>query len=133
MNNPIIQHSSFNKIVNLFPDRKNNKLGRHKIHKYYLIQHIINVLIIGTPWRKLDQTFCSYSTSYWYFIELQRRGFFKHTFLLQVKSLLDKSICSIDSTTCTSQHFKDHDKWDGKNKKIGTKISLIIDKIYDSI
>lgn len=117
----------FNYLLETLPTPKQLRRGRKRASKEALLCGILQVLVNGVAWRKIADCGCSYSCCYRYFKELQRRGLFNLGFDTLSKEKTNILECSIDSTTVTSFRFKELTGWDGKHKKIGTKLSIISD------
>jgi len=114
--------------MELLPTPKQRKTGRPRVNKEALLCGILQVLVLDIPWSKIFDCDCSYSSCYRYFKEIQRRGVFHLVLEALAEDKTDISECALDTDTTTSFRFKKGTGWDGKHKKIGTKISLITDK-----
>ena len=123
----LVSDEVFNYLLGVLPDPKQLKRGRKRVKKKALLSGILQVLRLGIPWYQIFDCGCSYSSSYRYFKEIQRRGEFHlvQEGLSRIKT--DVTECASDTTTVTSFGFSDMTGWDGKHKKIGTKVSLISD------
>lgn len=126
--NKLIPESQFKKLLNILPTPKQKVRGRKRADKRALASGIIQVLFNGTAWRKIAECGCSPVTCWRYFKEVQRRGKLKLLFKCLATGKTDITEGTIDTTTVTSFRFKGLTGWDGKNKKCGTKISLLSDK-----
>lgn len=113
-------------LINLASPKQLN-IGRKRVPKEALLNGILQVLVNGTAWNKIAYCGCSYSSCFRYFKEIQRRGILNLIFDALSKDKTDIAECSIDTSTVTSFRFKYLTGWDGKHKKIGTKLSLISD------
>lgn len=71
---------------------------------------------------------CGYASCWRYFQELQRRGKLKLIYRSLAQDKTNVIEGAIDTTTATSFRFRRMTGWDGKHKKIGTKISIFADK-----
>lgn len=118
----------FRKLMVILPTPKQQKEGRRRVQKEALVCGIVQVLKNGVGWGKIADCGCSYVTCYRYFQELQRRGELKLIYETVAREKTDITQGAIDTTTATSFHFTHMTGWDGKHKKIGTKISLFADK-----
>ena len=123
----LVSQSVFDFLLNNLPTPKQLPQGRKHIDKKALLNGILQVLVNGVAWNKLADCGCSYSSCFRYFKEIQRRGLLNLLFDTLFRDITDISECSIDSTTITSFRFKNLTGWDGKHKKIGTKLSIISD------
>ena len=126
--NKLISPQVFEELLEYLPTPKQKKRGRKRIIKKYLISGIIQILVLGIPWRKMFDCGASPSSCYRYFKELQRRGIYEKFFKLKVSEKTNIEICSIDSTSVTSYRFNHGVGYDGKHKKHATKISALSDK-----
>jgi transposase len=123
----LVSNQVLNYLLEILPTPKQLKRGRKRVSKEALLSGILQVLVNGVAWRKIADCGCSYSCSYRYFREIQRRGDLHLVFNALARDITDISECASDTTTVTSFRFKDTSGWDGKHKKIGTKVSLISD------
>lgn len=124
----IIDPCLFNQLLLLLPDPQQKKTGRHRCLKEALLFGILQVLINGVTWKKIIEDGASSSSCHRYFQELQRRGWPKGVFTqLQLKKT-DLTLTASDTSTATSFRFRYGTGWDGKHRKIGTKISLLTDR-----
>ena len=89
---------------------------------------ILQVLVNDVAWGKIAQCGCSYVSCYRYFCELQRRGKLKLIFKTLSQEKTDVAECAIDTNSASSFRFGRMAGWDGKHKKIATKISLLTDR-----
>jgi len=124
----LLPKEQFNELIENLPTPRQKRFGRKRCEKKALLTGILQVLILGIPWNKIFDCGCSPSSCYRYFKELQRRGIFKErfTFLAEVKT--DIAECAIDTDSTTSFRFQYGSGWDGRHKKMATKISLLSDK-----
>ena len=123
----IIPQKQFDELVNILPTPRQKRLGRKRCQKEALLNGILQVLINGVAWSKIADCGCSYASCWRYFKELQRRGILKLICKAYAKKKTDITEGAIDTTTVTSFRFKSETGWDGKHKKIGTKVSLFTD------
>ena len=123
----LVSDEVFSYLLSVLPDPKQLKRGRKRVRKEALLSGILQVLRLGIPWYQIFDCGCSYSSSYRYFKEIQRRGEFHLVQEGLSRTKTDVTECSSDTTTVTSFGFSDMTGWDGKHKKIGTKVSLISD------
>src|SRR3989304_8707447 len=124
----LVSQKVFGKLSQVLPTPKKKKRGRSRINKNLLLNGILQVLVNGVAWRKIAACGCSYVSCWRYFQELQRRGKLKFIYEALARKKTDVVEGAIDTTTATSFRFKQMTGWDGKHKKIGTKISLFTDK-----
>lgn len=124
----LILQKQFEKLLSLLPTPRQKKEGRRRCKKKVLLNGILQVLINGVCWKKIAECGCSYVSCFRYFKEIQRRGKLKLIYEIIAYKKTDIKESSIDTTTVTSFRFKTMTGWDGKHKKIGTKISLFADK-----
>jgi len=118
----------FKKLYELLPTPYQERRGRKRLLKQSLLNGILQVLVNGCSWNNIAECGAS-STSCWrYFKEIQRRGKLKLIYEVLSQRMTNIEEGSIDTTTATSFKFKHMTGWDGKHKKIGTKISLLTDK-----
>ena len=118
----------FEKLLNILPTPKQNRKGRKRCNKALLLKGILIVLRYDIPWNNLDIDSVSGTSCWRYFNEIQRRGILKRIHKALANESLNINICSIDTSTTTSFRFKSCTGWDGKHKKIGTKISALSDE-----
>jgi transposase len=124
----LIPLRQFNLLLELLPSPKYKGTGRPRCRKEALLNGILQVLVNGVCWKKMAACGASPSSCHRYFQEIQRRGILKEYFLSLSHGKTDVSECAIDTSTATSFRFRYGTGWDGKHRKIGTKISLLSDK-----
>ncbi len=124
----LLPKSQFRKLLNLFPEPRQQEEGRQHIGKKALLTGILQVLINGVAWKKIADCGCSYVSCWRYLEELQRRGILHLIFKRLAREKTDITISAIDTTLVISFHFRGMTGWSGKHRKIGTKISLLCDK-----
>lgn len=124
----LVSKKIFKKLMAILPTPKQKREGRRRVQKEALLCGIVQVLKNGVSWGKIADCGCSYVSCYRYFQELQRRGKLKLIYEVLSREKTDIKEGAIDTTTATSFHFTHMTGWDGKHKKIGTKISLFTDK-----
>lgn len=124
----LLPQKQFEELLTKLPITRQKREGRRKCQKEYLINGILQVLVNGVAWNKIAECGCSYASCYRYFRELQRRGELKLIYETLAVEKTDITEGAIDTTTATSFRFKKMTGWDGKHKKIGTKISVFSDK-----
>lgn len=124
----LISPQVFEELLKCLPTPKQKERGRKRCDKVSLVSGIIQILVLGIPWRKMFPCGASFSSCYRYFRELQRSGKLKKIFQLKVSEKTDIKICSIDSTSVTSYRFNYGSGFDGKHKKCATKISTLADQ-----
>lgn len=124
----LVSEKVLKRLLKVLPTPKKKKRGRSRIGKRLLLNGILQVLVNGVAWRKIAECGCSYVSCWRYFAELQRRGKLKLLYEALAREKTDVIEGAIDTTTATSFRFKRMTGWDGKHKKIGTKISLFADK-----
>lgn len=115
-------------LLNLLPTPKQRNVGRPRCPKEALLTGILQVLVNGVAWKKLTEGGASSSSCHRYFQELQRRGLLKEIFQLLQDHKTCLLVCAADTTTATSFRFRHGTGWDGKHRKVGTKISLLTDQ-----
>ena len=125
--NKLIKPFVFTELLRLLPTPKQKRLGRKRCSKEALLWGVLQVLKLGIPWSAINDTDCSYVSCYRYFKELQRRGKLQLVYETLAREKTDISQGAIDTTTSTSFRFRALTGWDGKHRKIGTKISLFTD------
>lgn len=123
----LVSQSVFDFLLVNLPTPKQLRCGRKHVDKEALLNGILQVLVNGVAWNKMAPCGCSYSSCFRYFKEIQRRGVLNLVFDSLAKDKTNITECAIDTTTVTSFRFKNLTGWDGKHKKIGTKVSLISD------
>lgn len=109
------------------PTPKQKRLGRRRCPKEALLTGILQVLRLGIPWYQINDCRCSPASCWRYFREIQRRGKLQLVYEVLAREKTDIRQGAIDTTTSTSFRFKALTGWDGKHRKIGTKISLFTD------
>src|SRR3989344_8763759 len=124
----LIPQKQFELLTQLLPTPHQKKEGRRRCSKESLLNGILQVLINGVAWSKIAECGSSPVSCWRYFQELQRRGKLKFIYEAYANAKTDIIEGAIDTTTATSFRFKHMTGWDGKHKKIGTKISLFTDK-----
>ena len=102
-------------------------MGRRRCKKKALINGILQHLVNGVAWRKIAKCGASPASCWRYQRQLQRRGKLKLIFKVLANEKTDVAEGAIDTDSTTSFKFKRMAKWDGKHKKISTKISLFTD------
>ena len=123
----LVSKCVFDFLLKVLPTPRQRKYGRKRVEKEALLNGILQVLVNGVAWNKIAPCGCSYSSCRRYFKVIQMRGLLHLVFEALLEEKTDISECAIDTTTVTSFNFKYMTGWDGKHKKIGTKISLISD------
>lgn len=116
------------KLLLILPTPRQKRRGRKRVRKEALLNGILQVLVNGVGWGKIAECGCGYASCYRYFQELQRRGKLKLIYEALANKKTDITEGAIDTTTATSFRFERMTGWDGKHKKIGTKISIFTDK-----
>jgi len=124
----LIRQEQFNQLLSLLPTLHQKKEGRRRCSKKSLVNGILQVLINDVAWRKTADCGASPTSCWRYFRQLQKRGKLKLIYEVLAKTKTDITEAAIDTTTTTSFRFRRMTGWDGKHKKIGTKISLFTDK-----
>lgn len=124
----LVPKKIFDELLRILPTPKQKRFGRKRCQKKALLNGILQVLVNGVAWGKIAHCNCSYVSCYRYFKELQRRGDLKLVYKYIARSKTDITVGAIDTTTVTSFAFSSTAGWDGKNKKIGTKISIFADE-----
>jgi hypothetical protein len=102
-------------------------MGRKRCKKKCLVNGILQHLVNGVAWRKIAKCGASSISCWRYKRELQRRGKLKFIFKMLADGKTDITESAIDTDSTTSFRFKRMAKWDGKHKKLSTKISLFTD------
>lgn len=123
----LVSDEVFNYLLEVLPNPKQARRGRKRVEKKALLSGIIQVLRLGIPWYQIFDCGCSYSSCFRYFKEIQRRGAFHLIQEELARTKTDIAECAIDTTTVTSFRFSDMTGWDGKHRKVGTKVSIISD------
>lgn len=123
----LVSDEVFNYLMEVLPAPKQLKRGRKRVRKEALLSGILQVLKLGIPWHQIFDCGCSYSSCFRYFKKIQRRGAFHLAQKRLSIAKTDVTQSASDTTTVTSFRFSDMTGWDGKHKKIGTKVSLISD------
>jgi len=118
----------FKQLCDLLPTPKQKQLGRPRCQKKALVEGIMLVLRTGIAWNDIQVEGVSGTSCFRYFQELQRRGAFHPAFKELAKSVVDTSECSVDTTSIGTFRFSAITGWDGKHRKIATKLSLIANK-----
>lgn len=125
--NKLIKPWIFEELLRLLPSPKQKRLGRRRCSQEALLWGILQVLRLGIPWGQINDCDCSPTSCWRYFREIQRRGKLQLIYELLSREKTDISQGAIDSTTVTSFRFRQLTGWDGKHRKVGTKISLFTD------
>lgn len=118
----------FEKLLTALPTPRQKRRGRKRVTKRALLNGILQVLVNGVGWGKIAACGCGYASCWRYFQELQRRGKLKLVYQALAQDKTNVIEGAIDTTTATSFRFRRMTGWDGKHKKIGTKISIFADK-----
>lgn len=124
----LIPQKQFDILLQLLPTPQQKKEGRRRCLKESLLNGILQVLVNDVAWSKIADCGCSYASCWRYFQEMQRRGKLKLIYITIAPMKTDITEGAIDTTITTSFRFRRLTGWDGKHKKIGTKISLFTDK-----
>ena len=124
----LVKEAVWQELLHLLPTPKQQRRGRKRVPKKALLNGILQVLVNGVAWEKIAECGCGYATCWRYFHELQRRGKLKLVYEALAMQKTDISEGAIDTTTATSFRFAQMTGWDGKHRKIGTKISLFADR-----
>lgn len=125
--NKLIKPLVLAELLRLLPTPKQKRLGRRRCSKDSLLWGILQVLKLGIPWSAINDSGCSYVSCYRYFKELQRRGKLQLVYETLAQEKTDITEAASDTTTSTSFRFRSLTGWDGKHRKVGTKISLLTD------
>lgn len=125
--NKLIKPWIFEELLRILPSPRQKRFGRRRCSQEALLYGILQVLKLGIPWYQINSCDCSPTSCWRYFREIERRGKLQLIYELLVREKTDISEGAIDSTTVTSFRFRQLTGWDGKHKKIGTKISLFTD------
>ena len=124
----LVSQEVFDKLLEVLPSLRQKRFGRKRCVKEALLNGILQVLVNDVAWEKIAYCGCSYVSCWRCFRELQRRGELKLIYQVLAREKTDIVESAIDTTTATSFRFKSMTGWDGKHKKIGTKVSLFTDK-----
>jgi len=124
----LVTKQVFVDLVTILPSPRQKKTGRKRCSKKALVNGILQVLGNGVSWNNIAKCGASPTSCWRYFREIQRRGLLKVIFKALVKEQTDVTEGAIDTNSTTSFRFKRLTGWDGKHKKIATKISLFTDK-----
>lgn len=124
----LVEKKVFRELLRRLPAPKQKIRGRKRIKKEALLSGILQVLVNGVAWGKIADCGCGYASCWRYFQELQRRGKLKLIYEELAGKKTDVTEGAIDTTTATSFRFQRMTGWDGKHKKIGTKISIFSDR-----
>ena len=124
----LVSKRVWDRLVKILPTPRQKRLGRKKCNKEALLNGILQVLVNGVSWGKIAFCGCSYVSCFRYFQELQRRGILKLIYKALSRVKTDLSLGSIDTTTITSFEFQRGVGWNGKDRVVGTKLSLFADK-----
>lgn len=124
----LVSQKQFDILLKLLPQPRQKKEGRRRCTKESLLNGILQVLVNGGAWARIAECGASYTSCWRYCNELQRRGKLKLLYEALANKQTDVIEGSIDTTTATSFRFRRMTGWDGKHKKIGTKVSLFTDK-----
>lgn len=125
----LVSEKIFRELSNLLPSPRQKRLGRKRCPQEALLNGVLQVLVNGVAWGKIAECGCSYVSCFRYFQELQRRGDLQLIYTRIAIKKTDITEGAIDTTTITSFDFSKMTGWDGKNHKVGTKVSLFTDKI----
>src|SRR3990172_9190960 len=124
----LVKQTVFEELLMVLPTPRQKQFGRKRVSKQSVLIGILQVLVIGVAWRKIAECGASPVSCWRYFHELQRRGKLKLIYETLARGNTNITEGAIDTTTATSFRFRKMTGWDGKHKKIGTKISLFTDK-----
>lgn len=124
----LVHQTVFDALMKMLPTPRQHKRGRKRIAKQSVLNGVLQVLVNGIAWRKIATCGASPVSCWRYFRELQRRGNLKLLYDTLARRGTDVIEGAIDTTTATSFRFERMTGWDGKHKKIGSKISLFADK-----
>ena len=124
----LVKQTVFEELLMVLPTPRQKQFGRKRVSKQSVLIGILQVLVIGVAWRKIAECGASPVSCWRYFKELQRRGKLKLIYETLARGNTNVTEGAIDTTTATSFRFRKMTGWDGKHKKIGTKISLFTDK-----
>ena len=124
----LVSQTVFDALMKILPTPRQHKRGRKRVGKRSVLNGVLQVLVNGIAWRKIAECGASPVSCWRYFHELQRRGNLKFLYDALACKQTDVIEGAIDTTTATSFRFERMTGWDGKHKKIGSKISLFADK-----
>lgn len=123
-----VSQSVFNNLLDLFPEPRQRRYGRRRCSKEALVTGILQVLVMGIRWNDISVEGTSGVSCWRYCNNLQKRGLLNLIFVELSQRMVDISECAVDTSSISSFRFTSCTGWDGKHKKIATKISLISDK-----
>ena len=124
----LVHQTVFDALLKILPTPHQRKRGRKRVAKQSILNGVLQVLVNGIAWRKIAECGASPVSCWRYFYEIQRRGKLKLLYDMLAHTGTDVVEGAIDTTTATSFRFERMTGWDGKHKKIGSKISLFADK-----
>lgn len=124
----LLPRETFDDLIKILPRPKQKRYGRKRCDFEAILNGVLQVLVNGVAWNKIASCGCSYGTCYRYFCELQRRGKLKLIVETLMRRKTDVIETAIDTSSASSFRFRRMTGWDGKHKKIATKISLLTDK-----
>jgi transposase len=124
----LVPPEQFELLISLLPEIRQKQRGRKRCKKEALLNGILQVLRLGVPWQKIYPCGASGSSCFRYFREVQRRGLLKKFFKKLAKKKTDIIECAMDTDSTLSFRFRRGADWDGRHKRVVTKISLLTDK-----
>jgi transposase len=109
--------------------------GRHPYSNQELLPGILRVLRSGCRWRDLDRPGSPSGVTHWRrFRYWHRKKGYRQVWrtllnLLVQSKRLDRSLVSLDGTLIPSQEFTEQTGYSGKHRLVGTKLSLLVDRV----
>jgi len=124
----LVSKQVWEELLQVLPTPKQKYYGRKRVSQQALLNGVLQVLVNGVGWNNIANCGASPTSCWRYMQEIQRRGIFKLVYEVLALQETDITECAVDTTTITSFKFKQLTGWNGKHKKIGSKISLLTDK-----
>jgi len=124
----LVNISVWQTLLRVLPTSKQKRYGRKRLSQEAILNGVLQVLVNGVSWNKIADCGASGVSCWRYLKEIQRRGKLKLIYEILAQEKTNIQECALDTTTVTSFRFKRMTGWDGKHRKIGTKISLLTDK-----
>ncbi len=123
----LVNEPVWEELLQLLPYLKQKNYGRKRVSQKALLNGVLQVLVNGVAWNKIATCGASPTSCWRYMQEIQRRGKLKLIYEALACHKTNIVECALDTTTVTSFRFSHLTGWDGKHRKIGTKVSLLTD------
>lgn len=122
-------------IAERLPEPPHAPTGRPHYSNCELLPGILRVLGSGCRWRDLDRPGSPSGVTHWRRLRFwHRRSGYRRVWrtlliLLVQSKRLDRSLISLDGTLIPRQEFPEQTGYSGKHRAVGTKLSVLVDRV----